>query len=261
MYRAQASWAQLFAGEFALSRAAFAPVQEGVAAVLTPTGLALGGLVIVGVLLEKLDGRRGLVGARVADATGAFEVVLSDREGAVREELDPLTPPLFVALSGRARLFRGGERGRPVVIPSRVCAVERSVRDSWVLRTAELTIGRIEALRDALLHGNGAPAVMEAIRQYHSSPAVLGELAAMVRHALDQVGNASGPRVATGRQPKETLLELLHGAGGREAIPVREVLARAQGLGLSREEAGKALMELLEEGECYAPRDGYIKPL
>jgi DNA replicative helicase MCM subunit Mcm2 (Cdc46/Mcm family) len=79
-----------------------------------------------------------------------------------------------------------------------------------------------------------------------------------VRSALETVKeNPSDPAPI---DPREVLLSLLTPAG-TAPMAIEEIYRAAASRGIGQEVAQAVLQELLAEGECYSPRNGYIRLL
>lgn len=249
--------AQVFAGEYNRSRVPLPP-GGGSSGVLTITGLGVQRLLVVGALLEKQYHRERLAGARIADPTGAFELFLEPGSDAAASGLEEMETPCFTAMYGTARLFRCGRDTKPVVIPLVIAPAGREERDSWVRRTASLTIRRIEEVRDVLRYGQGTPGAVAAVKHYNPSRDALREIALLVRQALDSLEVRRGETEVAGDR-KERVLRMLASFAEGEPVRVEELLGRAEAEGLGRAEAEAAIFALLAEGECYSPRKGWIR--
>ncbi|HXW99135.1 MAG TPA: hypothetical protein VEI51_05380 [Methanomicrobiales archaeon] len=250
--------AHLFAGEFNRSDLVVpADDPRDRPALLTPTGLSLGRLTIAGALTE-VEGKSGdFVHARIADPTGAFTLRSGWHRPEVSSALAAMEPPAFVAVTGSPLL--PSRAPVPVLLPEAVAVVDRRARDTSVIATAELTIGRLEHLAAIFAGTQGEdPAIGRAIAHYRITPAFLLDLAAMVDQALSSVGVVKAPAAAAGRDPKELVLALL-GARPKEAIPLEEILAELGRQGIAAETGTRAVNELLGEGECYMPRKGSVR--
>jgi RPA family protein len=219
---------RLFAGEMARTT-----VFDG-GTFLSPTG-ARGRRVFFTGALTAVRAAGGRVTARVADPTGTVTVAAGWR-GDANDSLRSIEPPAFVAVSG-ALAVSGGE---VVLVPEAVARVEKPVRDLWVLRTADLTLGRIEALAAA-----------------GDDPEEIAGMAGMVRTALSSV--PEGPAGGTAAQDARSLLiSLLEECPGRRTTE-EALFARAEERGVGRATAEAALDALLEEGECYTPSAGQVR--
>jgi RPA family protein len=228
-------------------------------ALLTPTGLVPLRLSVVGAVTE-VDGKGGdYLHARVADPTGAFSISSGWHRPEVTGALAKIEPPAFLAVTA-SPVLSSRSQGRGVVLfPEAVAVVDRLARDTWVIATAEATLGRLERLGAALTGAGEDPVLSRAISHYHITPSFLGEMADMIDTALASVtpparGMPKGPQL----DPKPLVLALL-GARPREAILLEEVLAELGRHGIGPDEGTRAVKELLEEGECYEPRKGTLR--
>lgn len=244
----------LFAGELNRSHRFEPGPDGGEAALLTLAGACCTRLVIVGALTEvQVQGER-VRRARVADPTGVVDL-LPPRHGPAADVLLPLEPPVFVAVTGTVRRF--GRNG-VAIEPDHVSVVGREVRDTWVLFAAERTLQRMERMKQALIEGAEDPVLQRAIQAYGTTMDDLRALARQVRSALETVREGALDRVPT--NPRDVLLSLL-APSGRDPMAVEEIYQAAAAHGIGQEAARACLQELLAEGECYSPRNGFIRLL
>jgi len=251
----------LFAGE--LERSDLVVTTEGgdgQPALLTLTGLVVRRISIAGVLTE-VEGKGGdYLQARVADPTGTFSLSSGWHRPEVTGALAKIEPPAFVAITGSPVLSSRGPARGAVLFPEAVAVVDRPARDTWVITTAEATLGRLERLSGALAGVARDPSLSQAITHYRITPTFLGEMANLVEAALSSVTPVppAGIPVAHREDPKAIVLAFL-AAWPKEAIPLGEVLAELGKHGISAGEGEGAVKELLDEGECYAPRKGTLR--
>ncbi len=225
--------------------------------VVTPGGLACRRLYIVGALVEVQGRRGGVMHARIADPSGGFSLEAGWQQPEVEAVLETLPIPGFVAVTATAHLFQKGSRCRVRVRPETIWASDRAARDAWVLRTAEITLERLERLLAATRGGGPAePELRAAIDHYGTSEAQLRELGEMVESALLSVREEE-PTPEKPPDAREVLLDLLADCTG--PTPIELLIARAGERGCPPGEANAALEALLEEGECYMPRRGLIR--
>jgi RPA family protein len=201
---------------------------------LSPTG-ARGRRVFFTGALTAVRAAGGRVTARVADPTGTVTVAAPWR-GEAAAALRSIEPPAFVAVSGALAV----SHGEVALVPEAVARVEKSVRDLWVLRTADLTLRRIEALAAA-----------------DGDPEEIAGMAQMVRAALSSVPDGPVGGAAT-VDARALLVSLLEECPGRRTAE-EDLFARAGERGVGRAAAEAALDALLEEGECYTPSTGQVK--
>jgi hypothetical protein len=250
----------LFAGEFNRSDLVAPPDgPEGRPSLLTPTGLSLRRLTIVGAVTE-VEGKGGdFVHARVADPTGAFTLSSGWHRPEVTGALAKIEPPAFVAVTASPQLQSRSPASRVVLLPEAISVVDRLARDTWVIMTADMTLARLERLSAALAGKGQEPVLDTVIAHYRITPTILMELTDMIATALGSVsGGAAEKRMADGREAKEVILAFL-GTRPREAIPLETILGELGRHGIGTEAGTRAVNELLAEGECYMPRKGQVR--
>jgi hypothetical protein len=210
--------------------------------------------------LTELEGKGGdHLRARVADPTGAFSLSSGWHRPEATVVLAGIEPPAFVAVTASAVLPSRAQARGVVLFPEAVAIVDRAARDGWIIATAMATIGRLEHLAAALTGTMEDPVLSRVIAHYRITPAFLGEMADLVDAALSSVAPVAGKRAGAPKaDPKALILSFL-AARPKEAVPLGEVLAELGRQGISGEEGDRAVKELLDEGECYAPRKGTLR--
>jgi RPA family protein len=249
----------LFAGEFNRSDLVDIPGElQGQPSLLTPTGLSLRRLVIVGALTEVEGKGSDFVHARVADPTGAFALRSGWHRPEVTGALARIEPPAFVAVTASPLLPSRTPAPSMVLLPEAVAEVDRLARDTWVIATAEMTLVRLEKLGAALAGTGQEPALDRVISHYRIDPSLLMELADMVGTALASVGGTGEKAKAGEKDPKELVLAFL-AARPKELVPLETILGELGRHGIGSEAGTRAVNELLADGECYMPRKGSIR--
>jgi RPA family protein len=250
----------LFAGELDRSDLVVPGAGDGGRpALLTPTGLLPRRISIAGALTE-VEGKGGdSLHARVADPTGVFSLTSGWHRPEVTGALAKIEPPAFVTITASpVPSSRAPARG-VVLFPEAVAVVDRPARDTWVIATAEATLGRLERLSAALAGQVQDPVLSRAIAHYRITPSFLGEMADLIDAALASVTPpATGKPGAPQADPGPLVLAFL-GARPKEAVPLGEILAELGRHGIGAEEGTRAIRELLGEGECYEPRKGTLR--
>mgnify|MGYP002760162323 FL=1 len=118
---------------------------------LFPTGAKANRVFLIGTLTETED-----VGedneywrGRIVDPTGTFFVYAGQYQPEAAQELRELTPPAYVAVSGKPRTFQTDDGTTNVSVrPESITVVDATTRDRWVVETAERTLDRIAAFED-----------------------------------------------------------------------------------------------------------------
>ncbi|WP_207592428.1 hypothetical protein [Halomontanus rarus] len=119
--------------------------------VVTPTGARVNRLFAVGTLTEITPVNDEMLRARIVDPTGAFVVYAGQYQPEALAFLEGAEPPLFVAVTGKARTFQpeDSEQVYTSVRPESLAIVDAETRDRWVVTTAEQTRERIGAYAEA----------------------------------------------------------------------------------------------------------------
>ncbi len=251
---------RVFAGELNRSDLTDPPGGPGgQSTLITLTGVSLRRLAIVGALTEVEGDAGELVHARIGDPTGAFTLRSGRHNPAVTRALAGIEPPAFIAVTASLILPVRNPAPGIALLPEAVAVVDRAARDTWVIATADATLGRLERLAAALAGTDREPVLARAIEHYHITPSSLLALADMAGAALGSVAGGSGRgEGAGGRDPKELVLAFLAARPG-EGIPLGDILAELARQGIGAEAGARAVNELLAEGECYMPRKGTVR--
>jgi len=118
---------------------------------LLPTGASANRVFFVGTLTEKDD-----VGddaeywrARIVDPTGTFFVYAGQYQPEAASAIRDLEAPAYVAVVGKPRTYETDDGTiRVSVRPESITEVDATVRDRWVVETAERTLERVAAFEE-----------------------------------------------------------------------------------------------------------------
>jgi RPA family protein len=223
---------RLFAAEFDDADFSYSESDEERAPnyVVTPTGARVNRLFLVGVLTELEQVNDDVLRARVVDPTGPFVVYAGQYQPDELAFLEAADPPMFVAVTGKARTFQPDDSDRVFtsVRPESISEVDADTRDRWVVQAAEQTVARIgrmagakqtglagEDLRSALLEDgvdeSAAAGITLALDHYDTT----GDyLEALRTTALDAA------RVVAGETDEAEGLSLSPGDGTDDPLPV-----------------------------------------
>ena len=226
--------------------------------VLTPGGAPCTNLFCAGALLERQGCSGDFMYARLADPTSAFELFIDRSDPVTAQILESMEIPCFATVIGEARITGAGPSARCSVRVRELRMVDRYARDAWVLRTADLTIRRIEKIAAAMRGGKGNSLAGIAAGDFCPDPAELRTLALMVREALKGVQVAMPAPAETG-DPSAIVREIIRDQGGKTGITIEEVIRQAAKQGLSQKEVKMAVESLLQNDECYQPARGVLK--
>ena len=256
--------ARVFAGDFSGSTLSVqADDGESAAWVVTP-GAAWCRLVYLAGAITEITESGDMLRCRLADPTGAFNLVIGGRTSTLAEQFRKIPVPSFVTVTGRAQLYRRNDTVDLSVRPDQVTVVDRAVRDQWTLATAEVTLGRLEQVRLAQLDKCTDPRILTAYRHYAKTPEQLQTLADMVGCAVQSIKPAEQIPTPSGVEPsqvRELVMEIMQGTGSPRGIAVEEIIRMAGERGIAPADVLSAIESLIVDDECYQPQKGFVKPL
>lgn len=183
---------RIFAAEFDECDFTYAESDEERAPnyVVTPTGARVNRLFVVGVLTEVEQVSDDVLRARIVDPTGAFVVYAGQYQPEAMAFFDRAEPPMFVAVTGKARTFQpeDSEIVYTSIRPESANEVTAETRDRWVVQTAEQTLDRIETFAGAMDLAERGDPLTEALTRRGIRPG----LAAGIPKAMDHYGTTTG---------------------------------------------------------------------
>lgn len=120
--------------------------------VVSPSGACLNRVFVVGTVTESEWVNDETLRARVVDPTGPFIIYASQYQQEARAKLDDISPPAFVAVTGKANTFQpeGRDRVYTSIRPEAIARVDTAVRDRWAIETARQTLVRLGKLAAAI---------------------------------------------------------------------------------------------------------------
>lgn len=251
---------RIFAGEYSGARYARADLAGESPALITPGGMVCRLLFVAGTLTEKAIPGGETVYARVADPTGVFEIRKIRPDAGLKAALSSIEIPSFVTVLGYARITTNDEEPVPYLDLVDLREVDRTTRDTWIIRTSELTTDRLSLITEAIESGKGNPEVLCAVAQFHASTASVGMLAKMVSRGLEQVAVRSLPG-GEGAEIRERVLSIIRDSAGKSGLPLDQLIMLGGNAGIPEKMVRDAVRLLLEEDECYQPARDVYKPL
>ncbi|WP_423998751.1 hypothetical protein ACOZ4I_09145 [Haloarcula salina] len=223
---------RLFAAEFDDADFSYSESDEERAPnyVVTPTGARVNRLFLVGVLTEIEQVNDDVLRARVVDPTGPFVVYAGQYQPDELAVLEAAEPPMFVAVTGKARTFQPDDSDRVFtsVRPESISEVDADTRDRWVVQAAEQTAARVGQMASAKRTGLGG----EDLRNALLEQGVDESAAAGITLALDHYGTTGdylealretaldAARVVAGQTDEAEPLSLSPGDGTDDPLPV-----------------------------------------
>lgn len=254
--------ARIFAGEFNRSTLSIqAPDSSGSSYVVTPTCARCHDIYISGALTE-LTGSGDMIRCRLADPTGVFDLVIGGVRSDIADSFQRLSVPSFLTVIGQAQLYRKNGQCKLSVSPDSVQVVDRTVRDIWVLRTADLTLDRIEYVADLLRGKMVDDKIRACIEHYKITQQSLQEYVSIVESALASVQIPSNLVEPTPTiDPRELIVGILKEKQGTSGIAIDEVIALTNLRGVPEETSRGVINNLIRDDEVYQPQKGIIKLL
>jgi hypothetical protein len=253
--------ARVFAGDFSGATFSLPADDPGSPAwVVTPGGAWCRLLYICGALTE-ITGIADVLHCRLADPTGAFDIVAGGRRSAAAEQIRAIPVPSFVAVLGTAQLYAKNGRGAVSVRPEYVRVIDRAIRDRWITVTADMTIARLELLLAAIEGNTDDICVCSVIRHYGITRERLRDLATMAGGALESVCTAPASSHIAEADISAIVMEIIRAKNGPRGVAVKDVIDEAGLHGYMQDAVLAAIGTLVTNDDCYQPQKGYIKPL
>jgi len=254
--------ARVFAGEFSQSTLLVPAEDPGNPGwVVTPGGAWCRQMYLAGALTEVME-TGDMLHCRIADPTGAFDIVVSSRNAALAGALRKVPVPSFVGVMGQARIYQRRGLVSLSVRPDHIHVVDRAARDKLVLTTAEYTLRRLEQMDRAVKGECTDTRILRAYRHYSVAPGTLNDLVRMTESAVTGVRSQQG-----GTPPdsppdaRAVVMEVMQGSAGPRGIAVEEIIEVLARQGIAKEAVLAAIEALILDDECYQPQKGYVRPL
>ncbi len=261
---------------------------------ISPLGAKINRLFVVGVLTDNENvgnDNEPVWRAKITDPTGTFYMTAGQYQPEASMALAKLQPPCFVAVVGKFRTYSPEEGKLYVSIrPERVGKVEAPTRDGWVLETCSATLDRISAMEEAMKLGE--PTVEKLMQIGFSRPLAEGAVESIGHYHLDDLTRYRNmvadalkfllPEYQTGPEmpmepvsspeeievededdvDKEALvLSMIESLDSGKGAAWDEVVQKAKGQGIDREELDSIANSLLDKGFVYEPVLGRMRKI
>ncbi len=145
---------------------------------------------------------------------------------------------------------------------------DRASRDRWILRTANLTLQRLESLNSALNGTVCADDIRRAVSRYRTSPRQIQVLVGMVEKAVSQVQTISQGLVDESEEQEmkdnrqtDLVMDLIRSHSGPRGISIQELTGIAAKSGISEPVLMDIIRSLISDDELYQPSSGFVKML
>jgi uncharacterized protein len=252
--------ARVFAGEFNRSTLTVQKTgSQGSSSVVTPGGAWCRLVFLCGALTEVSD-QGDMLHCRVSDPTGTFDIVIRGLKTELFTMAKKIPVPAFLAVVGIAQMYQRNGVYALSVRPESIQIVDRAVRDLWILRTADLTLRRLEDLAKALDKRSENPEMQAVTGHYAITHGHLRDLVLMAESALSTV-RTSVPPAQQQVNPRDLITTILQDHQGARGITIEEIISHAGPAGISPDAAKAAIEEMIREDACYQPQKGFIKLL
>ncbi|WAC04241.1 MAG: hypothetical protein OS112_07155 [Methanoregula sp.] len=252
--------ARVFAGEFNRSTLTVQRGDgQGYNYIVTPGGAYCRLLLLIGALTELSD-LGDMLRCRISDPTGAFDVVIRGARTDLFTMAKNIPVPSFLAIMGTAQMYQRDGRTTLSVRPESIEVVDRAARDLWVVRTADLTLHRVESLANALDNPSENPELQAVTGHYSVTRENLRDLVVMATSALStvRIPASSHPPLVNPRNLITTIIQEHQGSRG---VAIEEIIRHAVPSGISPEAAKAAIEEMIKDDTCYQPQKGVIRLL
>ena len=235
---------------------------------ITPSGASVSRLYWCGALTEINQNSKSGWTLRVADPTGVLILLVRSRMPDLIDILNTLTPPTFVSLTAIVEPdSTPGEQGFRLVLET-IHPSDRQARDLWILRTASLTLNRLQRLSVLLTGETGTEEERKTISRYGTSTRQLNVLAGVIERALGQVKEPEIEQEPSADQEKgddtgatELVMKLIRQHSGPRGVSVQELTGFAEKAGLAQPILIDTIRTLITEDELYQPSSGFVKIL
>ena len=252
--------ARVFAGEFNRSTLTVQKTgSHGSSSVVTPGGASCRLMFVCGALTEVSD-HGDMLHCRISDPTGTFDIVIRGSKTELFTLAKKIPVPSFLAVVGIAQMQQRNGVYALSVRPESLQVVDRTVRDLWIVRTADLTLRRLEDLANALDKRLENPEMQAVTAHYAITHGHLRDLVLMAESALSTV-RTSAPPAQQPVNPRDLITTILQEHQGTRGITIEEIISHAGPAGISPDAAKAEIEEMIREDECYQPQKGFIKLL
>ncbi|WP_159900577.1 hypothetical protein [Salinirussus salinus] len=221
---------RLFAAEFEDADLSYSESDEERAPnyVVTPSGARVNRLFAVGVLTEVEQVSEDVLRGRVVDPTGAFVLYAGQYQPDEQAFLDRAEPPMFVAVTGKARTFQPDDADTVYtsVRPETISEVDADTRDRWTVDAAERTLDRVATFAAAARMDERGDALASALGEQGIDESLAEGIALALEHygttgtylaALRELA-LDAARVVAGQREEVEPLTVDPGAGDDGAL-------------------------------------------
>ena len=287
--RREVAW-RIFAREYNASRHVLKREEEMAPSyVVSPLGAMANRVFVAGVVTE-IDNAGSdndpFWKVRITDPTGVFYLSAGQYQPEAAKIIAKLTVPSYVCVLGKTRTYtpEGGSL-YVSILPESIIAIEKNVRDAWIMDTVKKTHERLNCMSEALANDNpteeglielGFPrvvanGVMNALELYNEIP--LEEFREMLLDPLrtiaeDDDGFLSTPAPTASQRGvteeentlRKEILKLIEDLDlDGEGAVYQDLMEQVVEAKIDRDEAEDTITKLLDDGHLFEPVLGRLK--
>src|SRR5208337_2373405 len=246
--------ARVFAGDFSGATLTVPADDAGSPGwIVTPGGAWCRLLYLCGALTEVTE-IADVLHCRLADPTGAFDIVAGGRRGAVAEQIRAIPVPSFIAVTGTAQLYTKNGSCMVSVRPEYIHVIDRAARDRWITMTADMTLARLELLLASLEGRTSDARADNIIRHYGLTRERRCNMVSMVGGALASVRTAPAAPPVAEADNSAIVMEIIRAKSGPRGVAVQDVIETADALGHTQAAVLAAIETLITNDDCYQPQ-------
>lgn len=273
---------------FQISSGSDAPGQAELHApnfLVTTAGAKVNRLFIAGVITEVDDigsqkgGEKELWRARVSDPTGTFTVYSGNYQPEASVFLSTVEVPSFVTIVGKVRSYEPGDGSVFVSLrPEEINHADESIRNRWMVDTAELTLDRLDIFGEALATGlsgtelfdhlslknvpsHVAEGICIALDYYHTDRDYIRNMRMQIKDALLSIESSLLSVPGGSLDIEQFVIDMLQEVNGGKGVEYAALVREADTKGIPAELVDRAVRSLLSNGSVYEPRVGFLRAI
>lgn len=252
---------------------------------ISPTGMRINRVFVAGVITEvenlgsDAGKERDLWRARISDPTGVFIVYAGQYQPEAAIFLSTVEVPSYVAVVGKARIYEP-EKGSVFISirPEEINNVESTIRNRWIVDTADLTLKRLDVLSEIIpnvghgkdlaeslklkgIDADSGEAILDAIEFYGIDKKYISEFKKSIREVLLSIRDDAGEQMKQSCDAENIILAILKELDQGKGVQYICLLEEAKLHGIPEEVSDAGIRTLLAKGECYEPKIGILKAI
>ncbi|MBC7084979.1 MAG: DNA-binding protein [Methanomethylovorans sp.] len=250
---------------------------------ISPTGLRINRVFVTGVITEvenlisEVGKERELWKARIADPTGVFIVYAGQYQPEASIFLSAIEVPSYVAVVGKVKIYEP-EKGSGFISirPEEINIIDSTIRDRWVIDTAEFTLKRLDLLNEFLsidkcgknliesreikeIDSKLREDALKAIEFYGTDQKYISDFKKSIHESLLSIKENSYNKIKKTSDAENVILQILEEFDKGKGVQYTFLIEEAKLRGIPEEISDTGLRSLLDKGDCYEPKVGLLK--